>query len=181
MYKLRVILMSACLILNGDISPVSLLPLSTIPWEESIKYLVNNRATVLEWHENWVVHSERWSTKVPAVMILKEYHRNKTVVRFSKQNVFLRDSYECQYCGVSVTPNSATMDHVIPTCAGGRTAWDNCCCSCGKCNSAKGNDTRIKPNVAPYKPTYYDLAEKKRKLGWDIAHPSWVEYIRDPA
>jgi 5-methylcytosine-specific restriction endonuclease McrA len=172
--------MSACLILNGDISPVSLLPLSTIPWQESIKYLINDRATVLEWHDDWIVRSERWSTKVPAVMILKEYHRNKTIVKFTKQNVFLRDMYECQYCGVGVTPNSATLDHIMPTCAGGRTTWDNCCCSCGKCNSYKGNDTRIKPNNTPYKPTYYDLAEKKRKLGWDFVHPSWEEYIRDP-
>ena len=67
--------MSACLILNADASPISVLPLSTIPWEEAIRYLVTDKATVLEWHDDWIVRSERWSTRVPAVMILKEYQK----------------------------------------------------------------------------------------------------------
>ena len=65
--------MSATLILNADASPVSLLPLSIISWEESIRYLVTDKATVIEWYDDWVVRSEKWSTQVPAVMILKEY------------------------------------------------------------------------------------------------------------
>ena len=46
-----------CLILNADASPVSMLPLSTISWEESIRYLVTDKAHVLEWYDDWVVHT----------------------------------------------------------------------------------------------------------------------------
>lgn len=75
------------LLLNADASPVSLLPLSTLCWQDAIKYLVSEKATVLEWYEDWIVRSERWSTRVPAVMILKEYQKKKSYVRFSKTNV----------------------------------------------------------------------------------------------
>ena len=114
-----------CLLLNADASPVSLLPLSTISWEEAIQKMVTEKAIVLEWYEDWIVHSEKWSTPVPAVMILKEYQKKKTAVRFSKHNVFLRDGYTCQYCGDDVTRKSATLDHVLPASHGGKTTFEN--------------------------------------------------------
>ena len=119
-----------CLILNADAAPISVLPLSVIPWEESIRYLVSDKATVLEWYDDWIVHSATWETRVPAVMILKEYQKKKTSVRFSKQNVFLRDLFTCQYCGINVTNKNATLDHVLPTSHGGKTTYENCVCSC---------------------------------------------------
>lgn len=169
--------MNSCLILNADASPVSLLPLSTISWQEAIRYMVSEKATVLEWHDNWIVHSQRWSTPVPAVMILREFQKKKTGVRFSKQNIFLRDDFTCQYCGVEVTRKSATLDHVLPTSHGGKTSWENCTTSCFTCNSGKGNDHKIRPKHRPFKPTYFQLAEKRKKLTWDLKHPSWADYI----
>ena len=61
------------LMLNADGAPISYLPLSTIPWEDAIKYLVLDKATPLEFYEDWIVHSANWETPVPSVMILKEY------------------------------------------------------------------------------------------------------------
>lgn len=167
----------ATLILNADASPVSLVPLSIIPWEESIRYLVTDKATVLEWYDRWIVRSERWSTHVPAVMILKEYQKKKSGVRFSKQNVFLRDEYHCQYCGVLVNKKTATLDHVMPVSLGGRTQWENCTTACHICNSAKGNNKKIVPKSKPWKPTYFQLAEKRKRMKWDLAHPSWADYL----
>ena len=167
----------ATLILNADAAPISMLPLSTITWEESIKYLVTDKAAVLEWYDDWVVHSINWSTRVPAVMMLKEYQKKKTVVRFSKQNVFLRDQYCCQYCGIDIQKRHATLDHVLPVSHGGKSVWENCVCACGECNSRKGNNHKIRPKVAPCKPSYYELVEKRRKISWDLQHPSWADYI----
>lgn len=165
------------LILNADASPVSLLPLSTIGWEEAIRYMVSDKATVLEWYDDWVVHSERWSTPVPAVMILKEYQKKKTSVRYSKHNVFLRDGYACQYCGTEVNRKTATLDHILPTSHGGTTSWLNTCCSCSDCNARKGNNKKIVPKSKPVVPTYFQLAEKRKKLSWDLPHPSWINYL----
>ena len=169
--------MSSCLILNADASPISLLPLSSISWEEAIRYLVTDKAIVLEWYEDWIVHSEKWETKVPAVMILKEYQKKKTAIRFSKHNVFLRDGYECQYCGDDVSRKTATLDHVLPTSHGGKTTFENCCTACGDCNANKGNNKKIVPKIKPYKPTYFQLAEKRKRMKWELPHPGWAAYL----
>lgn len=167
----------SCLILNSDAAPVSLLPLSIVSWEEAIRYLVTDKGTVLEWYDDWVVRSARWQTNVPAVMILKEYQKKKTVIRFSKQNIFLRDEYKCQYCGINVTHRTATLDHVLPQSHGGKSVWDNCTTACSNCNSKKGNNKRIVPQKAPWKPTYWHLVDKRKKLGWELAHPRWANYL----
>jgi len=173
----KYIIMAHTLLLNADASPISVIPLSVISWEEAIQKMVADKATVLEWYDNWVVHSATWETRVPAVMILKEYQKKKTGVRFSKQNVFLRDSYVCQYCGDSVTGRTATLDHVLPVSLGGKTTFENTCCACAHCNANKGNDRKIVPKVKPIKPTYFQLVDKRKKMKFDLRHPSWAAYL----
>jgi len=165
------------LLLNADASPVSMLPLSTLCWEDAIKYLVSDKAVVLDWHEDWIVRSARWSTRVPAVMILKEYQKKKASVRFSKQNIFLRDGFVCQYCDAEVTRKTATLDHVLPTSHGGKTIWENCTTACSDCNARKGNNKKITPKTKPWKPNYFQLVDKRKHMKWEIAHPSWANYL----
>jgi 5-methylcytosine-specific restriction endonuclease McrA len=169
--------MSAALMLNADGAPVSYLPLSTISWEDAIKYIVLDKATVLEYYEDWTVRSANWETQVPAVMILKEYEKRKTSVRYSKHNVFLRDGYVCQYCGDDVARKTATLDHVLPTSHGGKTTFENTVCACSSCNANKGNNKKIVPKFKPYKPTYFQLVDKRKKQKWDMHHPSWANYL----
>lgn len=165
------------LMLNADGAPVSWLPLSVIPWEEAIKYIVLDKATVLDVYEDWIVHSANWETQVPAVMILREYEKRKTAVRYSKHNVFLRDGYTCQYCGDDVSRKTATLDHVLPVSHGGKTTFENTVCACATCNANKGNDKKIVPKHKPVKPTYFQLVDKRKKMQWDIQHPSWANYL----
>ena len=169
--------MSDCLLLNTDGQPVSLLPMSTLTWQEAIKYIVLDKATVLEWHEDWIVRSARWETPVPAVLMLKEYMKPKISVRFSKSNVFLRDLYACQYCGDAVNRKTATLDHVLPVSHGGKTTYENCVTACGPCNSSKGNNKKIKPKKAPHRPGYFELVERRKRMPFDLKHPEWAVYI----
>jgi len=166
-----------CLILNTDGSPVSMLPLSTVTWQEAIKYMVLDKAVVLEWHDDWVVRSARWETPVPAVIMVKEYMKKKTAIRYSKANVFLRDEFTCQYCGEDVNRRSATLDHLVPSSKGGKSTWENSVCACGPCNAMKGNKLGVKPKKLPYKPTYWDLIEKRKKMPFTFGHPSWAIYL----
>ena len=163
--------------LNADGAPVSWLPLSVISWEEAIKYIVLEKAVVLDVYEDWVVHSANWETQVPAVMILREYEKRKTAIRYSKHNVFLRDGYICQYCGDDVSKKTATLDHVMPVSHGGKTTFENTVCACATCNANKGNNKKIVPTHKPVKPTYFQLVDKRKKMQWDIQHPSWANYL----
>lgn len=169
--------MSDCLILNTDGAPVSHLPLSVINWQEAIKYMVLEKAVVLAWHDDWIVHSQNWETKVPAVIMLKEYMKKKSSIRYSKQNVFLRDGYTCQYCGTKVNKKTATLDHVVPTSHGGKSTFENATTACAPCNANKGNNKKIVPKTKPHKPTYYELVEKRRLMPFEMRHPEWALYI----
>ena len=166
------------LLLNADMQPISLLPLSIVDWQEAIGYMVLDKAEVLEWHEDWIVRSARWETRVPAVLLLKEYQKPKNTMRLSKRNVFLRDEYVCQYCGTAVNDQTATLDHVHPVSQGGKTTWENSTTACKPCNYKKAAHVgKFKPKQMPYKPHFWDLAEKRRRKGYHLAHPSWAGYL----
>lgn len=169
--------MGHTLLLNADAQPVSYLPLSAIKWKEAITYLWLDKVTVLEWYDDWMVHSASWETKVPAVIMLKEMQRRRRRPRFSKANLFIRDLYTCQYCNTPYTKNNLTLDHVLPLSKGGRTKWENIVAACGPCNTRKGNKTHMKPIHIPYAPDYYELVDKRKRLDMQIAHPSWNSYI----
>jgi len=169
--------MSQTLLLNTDAQPVSFLPLSSIDWQEAIKYMVLEKAHVLEWYDDWIVHSANWETRVPAVMMLHERQKPKQSVRFSKGNLFLRDRWCCQYCGCSVDRKSATVDHVLPVSHGGKTTFDNTTTACGPCNAGKGNNKKLVPKVKPSKPDYWALVSARRKMGWAGAPEVWMPYL----
>jgi len=169
--------MADTLVLNSDGMPVSVLPLSTISWQESIKYIVLDKADILLWHEDWIVSSASWSTAVPSVIMLREYMKPKSTLRFSRSNVFLRDEGKCLYCGISLESRHATLDHVHPVSKGGTTTWENCVTACGPCNVAKGDRTKMKPKFKPYKPTYYELVNKRKKQYFNVKHTAWLNFI----
>jgi 5-methylcytosine-specific restriction endonuclease McrA len=171
--------MSATLLLNADGLPVSYMPLSTISWEDAIRYLVLDKADVLVYHDNWVVRSASWETQVPSVMMLREYMKPKTSVRFSRSNVYLRDNGSCQYCGDNLERKEATLDHVHPVSKGGKTTWENCVTACAPCNSNKSDAQKgWKPRIKPYKPDYYELVNKRKQQDFNVRHDEWLQFIR---
>ena len=166
------------LLLNADAQPVSLLPLSIVNWQEAIRYMVLDKVDVMSWYDDWIVRSARWETRVPAIIMLREYQKPKTTSRLSKRNVFLRDLYICQYCGTNVTDSTATLEHVHPVSQGGKTIWTNLSTACKPCNYKKGAHVgKMKPAKVPHKPDFWELAEKRRQMGWNYQHPSWADYL----
>ena len=113
--------MADTLVLNKDGQPVNLLPPSTIQWKEAITYLWLDKVHVLEWYDDWVVRSNSWETKVPAVVMLKDMYRRRRSPRFSKYNVHLRDYFTCQFCLQPFPKQQLTLDHVHPISLGGKT------------------------------------------------------------
>lgn len=169
--------MADTLILNSSGEPLSVLPLSTISWQDAIKFMCLDRVNVLEWYDDWIVSSQSWETRVPAVVMLKGYLRKNNKPRFSKYNVALRDKFRCQYCWEPIQKQEVTMDHVIPTSKGGVTKWTNIVAACKPCNTAKGNRMDWKPLREPHIPTYYELAKIRKDLPFELKHPSWRDYL----
>jgi 5-methylcytosine-specific restriction endonuclease McrA len=170
--------MSDTLVINSDGLPLSVIPLSAVSWKEAVLYMYHDKCDVLEWYDDWVVRSVSWETKVPAVIMLKTYLRRATTVRFSKANVFLRDQYNCLYCGSKINNVIGTLDHVIPLARGGKTNWENIVTACAPCNSRKSDKVYMKPYYAPYKPGYFELVRKRKQLPFNLRHTSWSQWLQ---
>jgi len=168
--------MSHTLLLNKDYNPISVLPLSVIHWQHSIKLMFLGRIQVLETYNDWHVHSENLTLNVPSVAVTKEYFNPRHYVRFSRANVYLRDLFQCQYCQDTFDFEDLTIDHVIPRSKGGKSSWTNVVTSCKKCNYAKA-DKLIKPIHKPYEPDYWRLASKWRNSPIKIKDPKWEKYL----
>jgi len=78
--------------------------------------------------------------RIPKVLLLRTYDKLPAQeVRFSRQTLFERDQYRCQYCGEYFEASELNMDHVIPRAMGGRTTWENIVTCCLKCNARKAD------------------------------------------
>lgn len=58
-----------------------------------------------------------------------------------RRQIFERDRWSCQYCGEALTGEDATLDHIIPTSAGGTDDPANLATACLICNSIKSGRT----------------------------------------
>jgi len=112
------------------------------------------------------------------VVSLKEYVKPARHPAFTRFNVFLRDRFQCQYCG---SRDDLTFDHVIPRSKGGRTTWDNVVAACAPCNLKKANrlprEIKMFPMQAPYQPTVHDLHNNGRAFPPNHLHQSWLDYL----
>lgn len=54
-----------------------------------------------------------------------------------RAQLFNRDQWRCQYCGETVTAETATLDHRRPVSAGGTNDPENLTTACLMCNSIK--------------------------------------------
>ena len=161
-------------------TPMSILPLSTISWEESISGIYTNKYFHVEDYFKWDVHSPSTTMRVPAIVAAKVYVHVKSKPRFTRSNLLLRDDYRCQYCGHYFGPEGAadaTYDHVLAASLGGVRKWTNIVIACLRCNLAKAHHSHIKPKTPPYEPTVYELIKKRRQYPIYIGHESWADYI----
>lgn len=126
-----------CLILNQD---NQLLHISN--WKRAIQLVLNEKIRVISKYER-KIHTEKIDYEIPAVAMLNRYVVTKSKEhifnRPSKKILLIRDKFSCQYCGVKLSYNTATIDHVIPREKGGKDHILNCVSSCKKCNNLKDN------------------------------------------
>ena len=70
------------------------------------------------------------------------------------------------------------MDHVHPVTFGGRTVWENISTACSPCNNKRGHNVKIQPMTAPYRPSYFEMVERRREFPIEVPHAKWAEYLQ---
>jgi 5-methylcytosine-specific restriction endonuclease McrA len=135
-------------------------PLNVCHARRAIVLLDRGKAEVLE-HWPGVIRTPTREFPRPSVIRLVQLvKRPRPRVRLTRREVFLRDNYTCQYCGVRT--KDLTLDHLIPRHRGGRHVWDNLVSACRQCNHRKGGKTpeeaRMPLRRQPFEPrasSYY--------------------------
>lgn len=154
-------------------------PVKVISWQKAITLLYQGKAQSLVDYSDLRIHSQTISLALPKILRLNGKHRLLFNIKFTRENVFYRDNYTCQYCGERLKENQLTFDHVIPASKGGPTTWQNVVTACKPCNFKKGpllleqtNLTLLKKPIIPkWSP------ELVIKLHDDDPH-EWFEFLQ---
>jgi len=88
------------------------------------------------------------SQSFPAPSVIRLFYMVKRPVmrrRLSRQAVFYRDGFTCQYCGKK--SQDLTLDHVVPRRQRGPHSWDNVVAACNRCNLRKAGRTPAEANM----------------------------------
>jgi 5-methylcytosine-specific restriction endonuclease McrA len=181
--------MSDVLLLNADGMPLSSIPLSVVNWQVAVRLLVTDKVKILKEYDDWVVRSQHLEMKVPSIVIMSEQVKWAKTLKYSRNNVYLRDDFTCQLQSTNRCADAhgkghpvaeLTLDHVVPKSHGGKTSWTNVVTCCKACNSEKGNDHTIVPKKVPVKPTYYQILAKRKTLPIKVKDADWKFYIQWP-
>lgn len=173
--------MGHALVLNASFEP-----LHVVPWQRAMQLLFQGKVEVIEESE-MEVRTVSFTIKVPAVLRLLSYvslKKKKHLIRFSRANIFLRDSHICQYCGVKFSKSHLTLDHVVPIVQGGKKCWENIVTACKPCNQRKGGRTPVQAAMRlirkPKRPAWLPMSSLHIKLA--LAPDRWRLYLQgEPA
>lgn len=143
------------LLLNQDSTPLNIITIS-----KAFKLLAKDKVWADETlNEYYEVVSVSKIIKIPKILILKYYVKLPFKrIAPTRKNIFKRDKYTCQYCGIDLCEKSATIDHIIPKSKGGGSTWTNMIASCKDCNLFKGNrspkEAKMDIKSKPKEPSY---------------------------
>jgi 5-methylcytosine-specific restriction endonuclease McrA len=146
---------SAVLVLNQNYEP-----LNVCNTRRAVVLLDGGKAEVVEHGLGELRAPNRVFLKPSVIRMVYLIKRPRPRVRLTRREIFIRDRFTCQYCGVKA--RDLTLDHVIPRHRGGRHTWDNLVSACRSCNHRKGGklleESRLTLTQWPFEPkanSYY--------------------------
>ncbi len=130
------------------------LPLNVCNARRALVLVDRGKAEVLE-DSDHIIRSVSREFGLPSVIrLIYMIKRPLPQLRLSRREIFARDRFTCQYCGVET--RDLTLDHVLPRNQGGEHSWENLVSACRRCNHRKGNRTpkqaRMGLDRKPFRP-----------------------------
>lgn len=158
---------SPVLVLNQNFEPLNISRA-----RRAVVLLMSGKAETLE-NDSGMIHTASNSIPIPSVIrLVYMVKRPRPEKKLTRREVFRRDKYTCQYCGVET--RELSLDHVSPRHRGGKHIWENVVSACLKCNNRKAGRTPQEAGMTiaqqPYAPktgSYYVSYEYvQRHNGW---------------
>lgn len=167
-------------------------PVNRVTWKRAINQVLAGTAEILEdygeivWTGLYEAAGQIFKQlKRPSVIRLLNCFTRKRSIKFSRENILLRDKSKCQYCGRKLTKKGLHLDHVIPKSRGGRTKWTNVVACCLKCNQRKADRTPeqagMRLRLEPVKPRSLPLVQSLKmvlKTDPDKAPDEWMRHLQ---
>jgi 5-methylcytosine-specific restriction endonuclease McrA len=185
---------SKCLLLNADYTPLKLISWQkAIVWSIKYKENPNYAIEIIEFYrDKYIQGSGDKKYLVPLVArTLKYFNIYNRLLKFSRQNLFIRDNYTCQYCGQKFPYKELTYDHIIPKSKfidtkNSATSWKNITTACLYCNRKKSNKTPEqanmmllnKPEKPAYSPKYLPISKELLTISKEM-YLKWSKYIHN--
>ena len=133
-------------------------PLNVCNVRRALVLLDRDKAELIE-NGRGYIHSATALYEIPSVIRLAYLiRRPRPQGRLTRRDIFLRDQYTCQYCGIQT--KDLTLDHVMPRHRGGAHTWENVVAACLACNVRKGGRTPAQASMpllaVPYRPSWVE-------------------------
>jgi 5-methylcytosine-specific restriction endonuclease McrA len=179
------------LVLNRNWQPVNVATVAralVLLWNKSARVVDPNDYRTYTWND-WsqlrprtgdpFIQAVRLRLRAPEVIVLADYDRlPSAAVSFSRRNLFKRDHWTCQYCGVQPGSDELTIDHVVPRSQSGTSTWENCVLACVTCNKRKADRTPqqagLKLRHAPVRPLWKPMYARH-----SVRIESWSKFVSE--
>lgn len=160
------------LVLNANFEPLNL-----CNTRRAIGLMLTGRAALIVNGRGAIQTVSRTWPRPAVIRLAQRIVRPRPHVKLTRQEVFRRDNYTCQYCGRKTS--NLTMDHVIPRHLGGPKTWTNVVTACSTCNHQKGGrkleESRMSLLAVPREPP----ASAAYLLGQHLAeNQEWEPFLR---
>jgi len=154
-------------------------PLHVCAVRRAMVLTLTGRADIVESGPIGMKGAEGKIYDTPSVIRLQNYvKRPIPKPRLSRKEIFARDGYKCQYCGVEAELSQLTIDHVVPRRLGGLHEWENVTTACSKCNHRKGGRTpgqaNMRINATPVPPR---VNIGRLFVSYIEEHDEWQPYL----
>ncbi len=116
-------------------------PCRVISWQKAVVLFFLDKVEVVEEYAVTIA-APSLAIRAPAVVRQRRLAGGRPKrPAFSRTNIFVRDDFTCQYCGLVGVASDLNLDHVLPRSRGGQTTWENIVTSCYRCNQHKAGRT----------------------------------------
>lgn len=153
-------------------------PLNVCSWRRAFVLVALLKAEVLEFGHHPIRATAAVFPRPSVIRLTHLVRRPRSVVKLTRREIFLRDNYTCQYCGMR--SRELTVDHVMPKHRGGRHSWENLVSACKTCNHRKGGKTPdearmklLKPARAPQVPYHYGIYQRAN----GTIDQGWLKFV----